>query len=176
VTTPDLPARYATARARLAARLEGLTDAEYLWEPGPGCWTVHPRAEPRSPDPDGAGDWVIDHDESDPSPAPFTTIAWRLVHVAILTTMYGDHAFGPGTYGYRDVVVPPGAAGALAWWHGAAEAFAAHLDGADLDRPVSPPWMGPTTVAAMAWVVLDETTHHGAEIGCLRDLLRDYAP
>ena len=27
--------------ARLRQRLEGLSDDEYLWEPVPGCWTVH---------------------------------------------------------------------------------------------------------------------------------------
>ena len=27
-------------RTALRPRLEGLTDAEYFWEPVPGCWTV----------------------------------------------------------------------------------------------------------------------------------------
>jgi hypothetical protein len=57
--------------ARLRERLEGLTDDECLWEPVPGCWTVHR-------DPSGA--WVTDY--ADPDPAPFTTIGWRLVHLA----------------------------------------------------------------------------------------------
>jgi hypothetical protein len=49
---------------RLRARLEGLTDAEYFWEPVPGCWTVHR---------DGSGAWVADYAEPDPDPPPFTT-------------------------------------------------------------------------------------------------------
>ena len=28
--------------------LDGLTDDEYLWEPGPGAWSIRPRAEARA--------------------------------------------------------------------------------------------------------------------------------
>ncbi len=54
-------------------RIAGLTDDAYLGEPVPGCWTV--RA-------DDDGRWVTDDAIPDPDPAPLTTIAWRLVHVA----------------------------------------------------------------------------------------------
>jgi hypothetical protein len=43
---------------RLRGRLEGLTDDEYLWEPVPGCWSVHR-------DPPGA--WVTDYAERWPA-------------------------------------------------------------------------------------------------------------
>jgi len=59
--------------ARLRQRLDGLTDEEYFWEPVSGCWTVHR---------DGAGSWVTDYAFPDPTPAPFTTLGWRLVHIA----------------------------------------------------------------------------------------------
>src|SRR5450432_1096697 len=29
----------------LQPRLQGLTDAEYLWEPAEGCWSVRPRGD-----------------------------------------------------------------------------------------------------------------------------------
>jgi hypothetical protein len=45
--------------ARLRRRLEGLTDEEYLWEPVPGCWTIHR---------DRSGAWVSDYAEPDPQP------------------------------------------------------------------------------------------------------------
>lgn len=63
---------------RTRARLEGLTDDEYRWEPVPGCWSLRPR-------PDGRLTWesVLPA----PDPVPFTTIAWRLWH---LIDMYGE--------------------------------------------------------------------------------------
>ena len=72
--------------ARLQQRLEGLTDVEYLWEPVPGCWTVHR---------DEAGAWITDYAWPDPEPAPFTTIGWRLLHIADCKVMYHEWAFGP---------------------------------------------------------------------------------
>ncbi|PQM46482.1 hypothetical protein C1Y40_03343 [Mycobacterium talmoniae] len=56
-------------RNQLRPRLDGLTDDEYRWEPVPGCWTLH--------------DDGIDHAFPAPQPPPFTTIAWRLVHLTI---------------------------------------------------------------------------------------------
>jgi len=56
----------------LRPRLDGLTDDEYFWEPAPGCWTIRRRGERF------IGDWQW----PPPDPAPFTTIAWRLVHMA----------------------------------------------------------------------------------------------
>ena len=35
---------------RTRARVEGLTDEEYFWEPAPGCWTIRPR---------GDGTWTV---------------------------------------------------------------------------------------------------------------------
>ena len=93
---------------RLARRLDGLGDAEYRWEPVPGCWTVRPGA---------SGAWVADYAEPDPEPAPFTTIAWRLVHLADCKLVYHEWAFGlprpgrPGHGGRRD---PPAGRGPAA--------------------------------------------------------------
>lgn len=33
----------------LRPRLEGLTDAEYLWEPAPGAWSIRPRGPAEGP-------------------------------------------------------------------------------------------------------------------------------
>jgi DinB family protein len=72
--------------ARLRERLAGLTDDEYLWEPVPGCWTIHR---------DQSGAWVVDYALPDPEPAPVTTIGWRLVHLADCKVMCHEWAFGP---------------------------------------------------------------------------------
>ncbi|KND43164.1 MULTISPECIES: DinB family protein [Streptomyces] len=41
-------------------RLAGLGDAEYLWEPVPGCWSVRRRGEATTPRAFGPGEWVLD--------------------------------------------------------------------------------------------------------------------
>ena len=58
----------------LLVRLDGLTDHEFFWEPVPGCWTVFQGAD---------GRWTYQYEDEDPVPSPFTTIGWRLVHIAL---------------------------------------------------------------------------------------------
>jgi hypothetical protein len=64
------------------ARLEGLGDEEYLWEPAPGAWSIRPRGQATTPKAYGPGEWVLDFDSPEPDPAPVTSIAWRLGHLA----------------------------------------------------------------------------------------------
>jgi hypothetical protein len=71
----------ATSSEFARARLEGLTDEEYLWEPVPGAWSVRRRHEATTPKAYGPGAWVLDFDSPEPDPAPVTTIAWRLGHL-----------------------------------------------------------------------------------------------
>ena len=71
----------------MRSRLAGLTEAEFFWEPVPGAWTVFRRED---------GRWDYPYEEPDPDPAPVTTIAWRLAHVAMCKVMYHEYAFGPG--------------------------------------------------------------------------------
>ncbi|HET9170594.1 MAG TPA: DinB family protein, partial [Actinospica sp.] len=69
----DVVQTFENVRSRLFARIEGLTDAEYLWEPVPGCMTVRAEADGvfrTSPRP-----WP------ETKPAPFTTIGWRMWHI-----------------------------------------------------------------------------------------------
>src|SRR6266508_5799100 len=49
-----------------------------------------------------------------PDPAPFTTIGWRLVHVADCKVMYHEWAFGPRKLTFPDLAPPATAAGAVA--------------------------------------------------------------
>lgn len=64
-------------------RLEGLTDAEYFFEPVPGCWSVRPRGESSAGLQGGTGPMTIDFEFPEPEPTPFTTIAWRLGHIIV---------------------------------------------------------------------------------------------
>src|SRR4051812_32337003 len=70
-------------------RLQGLTDEEYYGEPVEGCWSIRP---------DEQG--ILRFDgltvAEEPVPPPVTTLAWRLVHVAVgvfyarASTFFGD--------------------------------------------------------------------------------------
>ena len=45
---------------QLRPRLDGLTDDEYLWEPTPGAWNVHPRGQGATEIQGGSGELTID--------------------------------------------------------------------------------------------------------------------
>ena len=157
---------------RTQGRLNRLTDAEYLWEPVPGCWTI--RRRDRS-----------DRYWSDLGPRteidPFTTIAWRLWH---LTGCYGAArnaqwlGHTQGTMGFESLDPSPATAG---------EALDA-LDRAHacwrnvlVSLPVDA-WSEPLGAIAgpyadndkLSFVLhqLDEQIHHSAEVAVLRDLYR----
>jgi hypothetical protein len=161
---------------RTRARLEGLTDAEYFWEPAPGCWSIRRRAD---------GAWTADDPLPRPDPEPFTTISWRLWH---LVDMYGEdraprwldlppqgRAIGRDD---PEGAPPATAAAAVALLERAHERWDAHLHLADDDRLAQPvgnvagPGFAGASRAAYVLHMLDEFVHHGAEIALLRDLWR----
>jgi hypothetical protein len=191
-----LLAQYDFARTRLHDRIAGpgfdsgtgtqlevtrMTDPEYLWEPAPGCWSVRPRA--RGPGPGattllGAGEWGLDF-APHPSPAPLTTIAWRLGHLSALLALRADHTVGSHALTRADYRFQGDVAGALegfdagagAWREALVSADDAALDevgrctyphGSDAEEPF----------LDIVWWVNQELLHHGAEIALLRDLYR----
>ena len=151
---------------RLHRRLKDLSDAEMFWEPVSSCWTV--RQDPARP-----GRWEIDYDWPPPQPPPFTTIAWRLVHVANGNWIYWEHAFGPGRRTFADLEVPSTAEGALALWQASRRPISTWLAAASDDQLLErrPSHLGEEkTAGEVVRVLLDEQTHHGAEVALLRDL------
>jgi hypothetical protein len=159
---------------RLRRRFEGLSDAEYLWEPAPGCWTIRPRTD---------GAWRADWPLPRPEPEPFTTIAWRLWH---LIDMYGEDRAPrwldvppQGQPIGRDggQGAPPTAVEALALLESAHNRWEAHLALASEERlgaelgPVAGGYAGRTR-ASYVLHMLDEFIHHSAEVALLRDLWR----
>jgi hypothetical protein len=70
-------------REQLRPRLDGMTDAEYRWEPVPGAWNVRPRGTGTAPIRAGAGEFTSDWAIPQPVPPPVTTIAWRLGHIIV---------------------------------------------------------------------------------------------
>lgn len=163
-------------RNQLRPRLDGLTDDEYLWEPVTGCWSLRLREEASTPMAAGAGDSVADFAVPPPEPAPVTTIAWRMGHVAIgIFGMRAANHFGGGGVDYATTDWPLTARGGLAllddsyagWMTGVRT-----LDEEALGRPVGPA-EGPFADHPFAALILHlnrEAIHHGAEIALLRDL------
>ncbi|HBY93255.1 MAG: DinB family protein [Ardenticatenaceae bacterium] len=152
--------------ATLRGRLEGLTDEEFFWEPAPGCWTVHQTAD---------GRWTSDYAEPDPEPPPFTTIGWRLFHVASCKVMYHEYAFGPARLTWDKLPVPHTAAAAITWLEAGHDRLQAALDrlsDADLEELRLTNWGEPWPTWRIFWTMVFHDVHHGAEIGCLRDLYR----
>lgn len=159
-------------------RLKGLTDAEYLWEPAPGAWSLRAGA-----------DGVVRIESADPEPEvpPVTTIAWRMAHLG--RDVWGKRArafFGP-TAAPADAdmfdarhwpePLPLTAGEGLELLHEAyrswRDGFAARDDEA-LAQPLGPKG-GPfaaDSLAALGAHLNREGMAHGAEICLLRDLYR----
>jgi len=160
---------------RFLGRLDGLSDEEYFWEPVPDSWSVRLAND---------GRWKIDGGGGGasagpaPDPPPITTIAWRIGHIGLSFIGFGDRLFADGKITLDDVEFAPSAASASAfldrtyhdywrdrlgtlsqqhWWSPIGPAFGSYAD---------------LTTTDLALHVLDELTHHAAEVGVLRDFYR----
>ena len=163
-------------RHQLRPRLDGLTDAEYFWQPVPGCWTLSRRGESKAPISAGAGEFTMDYAMPPTDPAPVTTIAWRLAHiiVGLFALRTATHFAGPPA-DYMTWEYAGTAAEALrqldeqhiAWITGVRS-----LGASELANPAGPA-EGSFADSPFAELVLHinrEVIHHGAEIALLRDL------
>lgn len=147
---------------QLRPRLEGLTDEELFWEPVPGAWNARPGA--------------IDFEHPTPEPAPVTTIAWRIAHIAAgCLAMRSASHFGREATDYQTWAYAGSATEALTQLD---DELRVWLDGVHslgeegLHRPCGPT-EGPFADHPMSTLVLHihrEVIHHGAEISLLRDL------
>ncbi|MGH9226182.1 MAG: ankyrin repeat domain-containing protein [Acidimicrobiales bacterium] len=171
--------------ARTTRRLAGLTDAELLWEPAPNCWSVRERV-------DGSVrvDWApyIGGGEVTDSgfvrttstggdalrPPPFTNLAWRIWH---LTEVYGrsqNERALTGRAGEEVVGTPRRTAVAamadLTAAHGRWRAVLMSLTVEHLGELLAGGRHAAATKVGCVMNMIDEFTHHGAELGVLRDL------
>ena len=155
---------------RTIGRLDGLTDEEYLWEPAPDGWTIRP---------DAAGRWLIDAEGGGgpaPDPVPVATLAWRIGHIGLTLTDYGIRLFQGRNITLDEVEFSGTAAGGLRFLE---TAFRDHWRGPFAAMPEERLWE-PSGLAFFGYAgypvidtalhVLDEFTHHSAELGVLRDL------
>lgn len=154
---------WTTSAARLLERCAGLTDDEYFWEPVRDSWNVVP----------SESGWTYPYEFAPAPPAPVTTIAWRLVHLAADNWIYWEWAFGPGERNFPDLEVPASAAAALRDWQESRAPITEWLLAAGEDQLAEdrPSHLGGTKAAGeVIAILIDEQVHHGAEIALLRDL------
>jgi hypothetical protein len=159
------------------ARLEGLTDEEYLWEPAPGAWSVRRRAEAATPQAYGTGGWVLDSARPEPQPAPMTTIAWRLGHLYAGFTLRWEWTFGGREKLWDSLEFTPSAAAACARFWTLMDTWQASVAGMT-DEQLDmigfgqfPGGLDPQLpFIAIVWWTNREFIHHMAEIALLRDL------
>ena len=154
------------AYRRLSARLQGLGQDEYLWQPTASSWTIRP-VEDR---------WVADWADPDPDPAPITTIAWRMWHIGLqcltsyVSPSLGDWPLSVQGRAWFGEVAP--ALDALATSYDVFRARIVDLGDDGLRTQLGPAWgsYAESTWADLVVHALDELSHHGAEIALLRDL------
>ena len=169
--------QYDTSYQMLRERLEGLTDAEYFWEPTPSCWRICRRSEAKTAQVGGKGEWVMEYEPRDPQPPPITTLAWRLCHIVIWQMVRCDYTFGAKKLGWNEIELPGNAADAIAFFDHSHQAWRSGLGAltdADLDvvgLSSYPGGLDPQVpFGALWWWTNRELIHHGGEIGLLRDL------
>ncbi|WP_236656547.1 DinB family protein [Streptacidiphilus jiangxiensis] len=166
--TTDVLETFDEVRDRILARLEGLSDAEYLWEPVPDCLSVRVGA-------DGSAR-ADDRPRGGTGLAPFSTIAWRMWHIGSDCLRGYGRFFGetpaPGT---DPQVWPATAAEATAVLADDFARFRSQVASLGDDRLLAP--MGPLggpygheSHLLLTTHAIDETAHHGGEIALLRDL------
>ena len=146
--------------------VEGLTDDEFSWEPVAGCWRVY-QGE--------GGRWTYDYELPEPDPSPFTTIGWRLFHVASCKVMYHEYAFGPGRTTWDTIEVPHSAAAAISMLERGQALLVDDVGAlADADLEVERPtnWGERWPAWRILWTMVHHDLWHGGEIGAVRDLYR----
>jgi hypothetical protein len=176
--------QFDSARGILRNRLVGLTDEEYLWEPVEGCWSVRRRGEARSSGAVGTGDWLLDsfdyaaRPRVEPTPSPFTTIAWRIGHLYLGFSVRYEWTFGARKTPWDRIAAFTGSADEaqerlwtlLRKWRASVAAMTdEQLDMIGFGQ--NPIGMDPRLpFIAIVWWTNQELIHHGAEIALLRDL------
>ncbi len=175
-----------------------LGDEELFFEPVPGAWSIRRRDECQTPDPFGVGDWVADFAIPEPAPVPMTTIAWLYWHIASVPGRLCDLDFFGGTRTMASGWTSPylahhpmltSAPEAVSALRDGWEQLRRVIEGADDDRlevesasysyAPAPPKGGlcvlgspgpPRPAFHFVAGALNEVSHHGAQIGAVRDL------
>jgi len=179
----------------LARAWRDLADDEFFWEPFPTAWSIRRRDQCTTPNPFGAGEWVADFAIPEPAPVPVTTIAWLYWHTASvpgrmcdIDLLGGTRTMASGwTSPYlADHPVFTSAAAAVTALREGWQRLRGAIEGAGDDQlertagaytyaagvlPLTAGPPGPARPAAHFIAgTLNEVSHHGTQVGVLRDL------
>jgi DinB superfamily len=185
-------------RFTLARTWRDLTDGEFLWEPFTTAWSIRRQDQCGTPDPFGAGEWVVDFEIPEPIPVPMTTIAWLYWHIGSLPGLLCDIDLLGGTHTMASGWTSPylthhpiftSAAEAVTVLRDGWQRLRQAIERADDDQlematagytyAAEPPRGGlcvlgpPGPVQPITHFIagaLTEVDHHGTQIGALRDL------
>ncbi len=119
---------------------------------------------------------MVDTHGDDPPLVP--TIGWRLLHLAVWTDIYREWTFGIRRPRAEEFEYPGNAVDAVAWLERSSEAFAKEVHSmseADVGSFRPTHYGTQRSAGDLVWDIAIEHTHHGAEIGLLRDLIRGHA-
>ena len=157
------------AWGRVQDYLAGLTADEFAWSPGGDVWHLT-RSEQD-------GHWTIPYSWVPPQPAPFTTIAWRMAHMAVNKVLVVDHAFGARQARLADLDLPADVAGMMAYLHTCHLPFRAQVERLADDDLVTlryTEWgeQRPTERIIASAILHD--VEHGAQIATVRELFRHW--
>lgn len=150
---------------QVQGNIKGLTEAEFKWQPVENVWHLEERD----------GRWTIPYSWVAPDPAPFTTIAWRVAHLATSKTLAVEHAFGERKKKLADLDLPADAAGMadyLAESHSAFVKAVAVLTEADLAQLRYTSWGEQRSTAWIIGEIILHDVEHGGQIAALRELYR----
>lgn len=161
--TTDLSWQFDLAWALGDLHLSALTEDDFLWEPAPLVWTVHPGED---------GRWRPDWADAEPDPIPVPTIAWLTWHILWWWSTALDHLAGAPARDHTDVTWP-GPDAVVTHLRAMAGDWRSMLACLDPAAPSEFPWGAGTdhTAAHTALWVNVELTKNISEIGQLR-LLR----
>ena len=175
---PEAPPRLAPFLAQwdyvadqLFGRLQGLTDAELMWEPAEGSWTVQQAEDGRGRPTSKTAWW-----NPTPDVEPPRTIAWSMGHLGAGLMVRSDWLVGE--HQLLDIPDwPTTAKGAISFLGEGLAAWRAGLDemgDEDLDtvgRCAYPEGLDPQLpLLDIVWWVNKELLWHSAEIWYVRDL------
>ena len=174
------------AAAAILERLQGITEEEFMWEPVDGCWSVRRLRDSAGTSPmadhllaaGSDAEWFSDEAWDGKTfvtfdPSPFTTIAWRLVHLGSCKVMYHEHAFGERRDLWAELTGKHTVADAIAMFEdGQGRLIGAlqDLDDADITKTVLTNWGEEWPAWRIFSAMAEHDLQHGAEIGCIRDL------
>ncbi|MBI5830316.1 MAG: DinB family protein [Chloroflexi bacterium] len=143
--------------------LAGLTADEFVWSPSENVWHLAQKN----------GGWTIPYSWIPPQPAPFTTIAWRLAHMAANKVLVLDHAFGARQARLADLDLPPDLDGMIAYLHVCHQPFRAQVERlTDDDLPTLrySEWGEQRATERIIASAILHDVEHGAQIATVREL------